>query len=96
MQALILQTQVDPKKIDEVAAIYSRITPTLQTVKGWQGLYVLAERRAGQVRILTLWESDEDARAFAASDAWKEMAAEFRGMVTEQPRRALLEVIYHT
>ena|SRR5438105_1181384 len=95
MYASAITLQVDPKRIDEIASVFNRLAPTFKEAKGWQGMYVLAERRGGQLRVVSLWETEDDARALANSAAWQAMASELRGLLTDQPRRAVLEVIFH-
>jgi len=51
--------------------------PTLQEVKGFEGVYLLVDRQSGKVLTITLWESAEALRA--SEEEANQLRSEHRG-----------------
>ncbi|MGH2534522.1 MAG: antibiotic biosynthesis monooxygenase [Thermomicrobiales bacterium] len=53
-----------PETIDEhIAANQNRIETALRQLDGFEGFYVLVDRKAGKWLVITLWENEEALRA---------------------------------
>ena len=62
MFARLLSVQGRSDKLDEVIRIWKeKDIPELESVKGYCGAYLLADRKTGKVISMTLWDSEEDA-----------------------------------
>ncbi len=68
MFARITRTEARPEDIDGAQVKYDEETlfPTLRTVDGFKGAYVLVDRATGRGLTMTLWESEA---AMGASEA---------------------------
>src|SRR5690242_20352019 len=95
MYASVMTTQFRPLALEELAAIYQRLLPTLRANPGWCGVYVLADCENGYSRIVDLWETEADAQAFQMSGAYQKlMATELGGMMIGQPQREMCTVLF--
>ena len=59
------------------------VVPELEKKQGFKGTYGLLERETGKWINITLWETEEDARA---TQAWYEEKVEKAGELTQGPR----------
>ena len=59
------------------------VVPELEKKQGFKGTYGLLDREAGKWINITLWETEEDARA---TQRWYEEKVEKAGELTQAPR----------
>ncbi len=80
MYARIGQGQVQPgDDMEQGARNFKEIVvPVLKKQKGFKHIYIMADRQAGKVYSIGLWESEADMRAFVGSETQLKMVAEMR------------------
>jgi heme-degrading monooxygenase HmoA len=91
-EAEIDVVRTDPA--DAVEVFRQSIIPALRRQDGYRGLYVLLSEE-GKMLVLTLWESDEAARATRLSGFYERQIAKFEDVVffRNQPGREAYDVV---
>jgi heme-degrading monooxygenase HmoA len=93
MFARIISHQINIDKLDEAAKrIEDRVIPAFKSQKGFRGLYLLSDRKAGKTIAITLWDSEEDALADEQSGQLQERMSWFKDFITTAPVREGYEV----
>ena len=73
-------------KLDEAVRRYEdRVIPTMKSLKGYRGAYLLSDRKTGQGISMTLWDSEEDAIADEQSGQFQERGSWFKDFFTAPP-----------
>lgn len=93
MFARLISAQFESEKIDEGIAIWKdKDMPTMESVKGYRGAYLLIERKTGRVISMTLWDSEGEAVADEKSGLHREQVDLYRGLLVGEPVAQYLEV----
>ncbi len=87
----IVQMQVD--KVDEASKLYEEsVVPAAKSQQGYQGAYLLVDRKTGEGVSITFWNSEEDASANEQSGYYQEQVGKFKDIFTATPVREGYEV----
>jgi len=90
----ITRVQIKSNTLDETERIYREsVIPAAKSQKGYQGTYLLADRKTGKGMAFTLWDSEEDAIANERSGYYQEQISKFKDVFTAPPVREGYEVI---
>lgn len=93
MFARLTIIQVKKDRIDEALKLHEEsVVPLAKSQKGFQGLYMLTDRKTGKGISITLWHSEEDALANERSRYYQEQVAKFITFYTAPPIREGYEV----
>ena len=94
MFARITTIQIKSNTLDETEKIYREsVIPAAKSQKGYQGTYLLADRKTGKGVAFTLWDSEEDAIANEQSGYYREQLDKFKDVFAAPPIREGYEVI---
>jgi heme-degrading monooxygenase HmoA len=97
MHARLVTFQGSPDRMQAEAGqrFRERVLPTLQQQAGFKGAYVLLNREQGKLLGLTLWESEQAARAgMQAMEPIRTASAQEMGVPSVAPEG--YEVVYST
>ena len=87
----IVQVKID--KLDEAIKIYEdSVVPAAKSQKGFQGAYLLTDRKTGKGISFTLWDSEEDAVTTEQSGYYQEQLGKFKDIFTAPPAQEGYEV----
>ena len=87
----IVQVKID--KMDETIKIYEdSVVSAAKSQKGFQGAYLLTDRKTGKGISCTLWDSEEDSVANEQSGYYQEQIAKFKDFFTAPPVQEGYEV----
>ncbi len=93
MFARLLSVQGRSDKLDEVIKIWKEEDiPELESVKGYCGAYLLADRKTGKVISITLWDSEEDAIADEQSALHQKQLNMYKDLLIGEPVHQRYEV----
>ncbi len=93
MFARVTMVQVDLNKFDETIGVFrDSVIPAAKSQKGYQGAYLLTDRKTGKGISITLWGSEEDANANEQSGYYQEQLGKFKDSFTAPPVREGYEV----
>ena len=96
MYASVTMAQVNLDRVDDIAPLYQRFLPTLQSAQGWQGIYVVVDRSTGKGHVVGLWETEADAQLFETSGVFQRLLAQYPpGILVGPPQRSVAEVVFH-
>lgn len=88
----LLQFRIE--RIDEAIKIVKKsIVPTAKAQKGFQGLYLLLDRKTGKAVSIAMWDKEEDAIANEESHYYQEQLVKLMHLYTAPPIREGYEVI---
>ena len=94
MFARITKVQIKSNTLEETEKIYREsVIPAAKVQKGYQGTYMLADRKTGKGMAFTLWDSEEDAIANEQSGYYREQLDKFKDVFAAPPIREGYEVI---
>jgi len=94
MFARVTTVQIKSNTLDETEKIYREsVIPAAKSQKGYQGTYLLADRKTGKGVAFTLWDSEEDAIANEQSGYYREQLDKFKDVFAAPPIREGYEVI---
>jgi heme-degrading monooxygenase HmoA len=97
MYARLTIFQIKEDRIDEGIKIYeASVVPEAKKQKGYQGAYLLVDRSTGNGISLTLWATEEDARANEENLYYQEQLVKFLNLFkfsSSPPIREGYEVI---
>jgi len=97
MHARTTTVNIDRTKIAEATHIYEdNIIPVLRGLKGFHAAYLLVDHATGQGVSLTIWASEDDAKAYESSGSYKEQVAKLAALFTSAPSLANYTVTAHT
>ena len=98
MYARLTVIHVKEDRIDEAIKLYEEsVVPEAKKQKGYQGAFLLTDRKTGDGISLTLWESEEDAGANEESLYYQEQLVKFIPLFkTLKPIREGYEVSVHS
>jgi heme-degrading monooxygenase HmoA len=86
MFARLVSAQVKVGKLDEVIRIWKEEDiPLMGSVRGYQGAYLLTNRKTGNAISMTLWNTEEDAIADERSALHSRQLDMFKGLMTGEP-----------
>ncbi len=93
MHAGVLTFRVAPGKTEEAVLIYlGSVVPKMREQRGFRGGLVLSNPEVDEGYTITLWETEEDAKAYESSGTYQEQVAKFGNLLAEPPNRELYEV----
>lgn len=93
MFARLTYVHIKREKIDDCIEIYENsVIPAARLQKGYQGAYLLVDRKTGKAISITLWNSEEDAIANEDNRYYQEQVLKFRVFFTKPPIREGYEV----
>jgi heme-degrading monooxygenase HmoA len=97
MVARVTLAEIDPVRqnpSDAIERFESELVPALQEQEGYEGCYVLLSPE-GKVLVITLWSSDEAARATRLSGFYEAQIEKLSDLVVyrAQPGREAYEVV---
>ncbi len=93
MFARVTIGQFLPAKMDEATAIYrDSVVPAAKQQKGFNGLYVLGDRKTGKGLTIALWETEADMMAGENSGYYQQQVAKFKDLLSAPPVREAYEV----
>ena len=85
--------QVKKSRVDEALKRYEEsVVPAAKSQKGFQGIYVLTDRKKGKGMVISLWDSEEDALANEENRYYQEQVLKFFTFYTAPPIREGYEV----
>lgn len=90
----VISARATPDGIDGVIRLAQQQLPDFQSQPGFKGLYLLADRTAGDLMTISLWDTEEDVRHVEARAAQVRAAAESTG-VAQPPARIYQVEIAH-
>ena len=94
MFARVTTVQIKSNTLDETEKIYREsVIPAAKSQKGYQGTYLLADRKTGKGMAFTLWDSEEDAIANEQSGYYRAQLDKFKDVFAAPPIRQGYEVI---
>ncbi len=94
MVARVTTVQVKPENIDDTTKLYGEsVVPAAKSQKGYQGAYMLVDRNTGKGVSISLWDSEEDARANEQSGYYQEQVGKFKDFLTAPPVQEGYEVV---
>ena len=70
MYARVVNIQFPPAMTPEVVRVARGLTPVLSKQRGFDSLQLLTDPNAGEGIIITLWETEEAAKASEASSSY--------------------------
>ncbi len=87
MYLRITLAQFDPSRYDDIAPIVRDVNTAVQQMPGCQGLYQGVDRQAGAVAVVSIWDTEEQAR-FSREAALGDAITRLRdlGVQMEPPR----------
>lgn len=68
------------------------VIPEGKAQEGYRGIYLLSNRETGKMVSITLWDSQEAARANEASGYYRRQVERFNGLLTTPPVKDEYEV----
>ena len=93
MYAQVVQAQVHAGSLDEAIRIFnSSVKPAAQEQKGFKDSYFLVDREANRILGFSLWETEADVTAAAASGFYQEQVGKFAAVFAAPPEREVYEV----
>lgn len=93
MFARLTIIQVKRDRIDEALKLYEEsVIPAAKSQKGFQGVYVLTDRKTGKAITITMWDDEEDALDNERNLYYQEQVAKFITFFTVPPIREGYEV----
>ncbi len=93
MFARVTIGQFPPAKMDEATGIYrDSVVPAAKQQKGFNGLYVLGDRKTGKGLTIALWETEADMLAGENSGYYQQQVAKFKDLFSAPPVREAYEV----
>lgn len=93
MFARMTGVQVKVDKVDEVIKIFNEgVVPAAKTQKGYQGVYMLVDRKTGKGYAIALWDTEQNAIANEESGYYQEQVSRFKDLFTAPPVREGYEV----
>ena len=93
MFARLVSAQAITDKIDEgIRTWKEKDMPLSESVKGYRGAYCLVDRKVGKVISMTLWDTEEDARADERSALHQEQVNMYQGPMLGEPIAEYFEV----
>ena len=96
MFALTSLAQHNPYALDDAIKIFElKGVPAAQIQKGFEGIYLLTDRKTGKTIVLSLWESKDDAVNTEQSGYYRAEMEEFNNLSTSTPVLELFEVSVH-
>ncbi len=94
MFARITKVQIKSNTLEETEKIYREsVIPAIKAQKGFQGTYMLADRKTGNGMAISLWDSEEDANANEQSGYYRTTLDKFKDVFAAPPIREGYEVI---
>ena len=94
MYARIFKVQVDTTKIDGGVEIYEDgYVPAAREQKGFLGAMLLGDRKTGKGMAISMWESEDDARANEQSGFVQQVLGKFTEILTEAPTMEGYEIM---
>jgi quinol monooxygenase YgiN len=82
MFARHVTARVKKDRMEEALKIYQgSVVPEGKAQEGYRGIYVLADREAGKIISITLWDNPEYAAANEASGYYQRQVEKFKGML---------------
>ncbi|HUY79398.1 MAG TPA: hypothetical protein VMV29_21690 [Ktedonobacterales bacterium] len=97
MHARTTTVNIEPTKIAEATHIYEdNIIPAIRGLKGFHAAYLMVDHATGQGVSLTIWASEDDAKAYESSGSYKEQVAKLAALFTSAPTLADYTVTAHT
>lgn len=83
MFARHVTTYVKLDKWDEALRLFEEdVIPEGKAQEGYRGIYLLSNKETGKIVSITLWDSQEDARANEASGYFQRQVEKFNEMIT--------------
>ncbi len=96
MFALTSLAQHDTYTLDDAIKVFElKGVPAARIQKGFEGIYLLTNRKTGKTIVMSLWESKDDAVNTEQSGYYKAEMDEFNKLCTTQPVIELFEVSVH-
>ena len=93
MFARVTIGQFLPARMDEATGIYrDSVVPAAKQQKGFNGLYVLGDRKTGKGLTIALWETEADMLAGENSGYYQQQVAKFKDLFSAPPVREAYEV----
>jgi heme-degrading monooxygenase HmoA len=93
MYAIVISRQYHPGKLGEVIQLWQdKVAPVLKQQQGFKAAYMVGDRSTGKGEVITLWEGEAAASAWAASDQQKQIVQMLEPYRMTPPTRALYEV----
>lgn len=82
MVARHVTATVRKDKLDEALKIYQdSVVPEGKIQQGYRGIYVLADREAGKIISISLWDNAEDAAAHEANGYFHRQVKKFKNVL---------------
>src|SRR5437868_10482097 len=96
MYARVTTLQLHPDSADRMVALArDAILPAARQQPGFQGVFVLGERRTGKGYAITLWETEAAVQQSQDSEYLRQTMAQIAPLVSGAPTQDTLEVLFH-
>lgn len=93
MHAGVATFRVRPGRIEEAVRTYlGSVVPALREQRGFEGILVLTDPETEEGFAISLWETEDDAKVFESSGAYKKQVAKLGSLLAEPPARKVYEV----
>lgn len=93
MYAGVSPFRVQDGKTEEAVQIYLvSAIPAMREQRGFRGVLVLTDPETGEGYGITLWETEEDAKAFDSSGNYREQVIKLGRLLAESPDRKIYDV----
>lgn len=94
MYARVATFQFQPDKLEQVTQIANEsIVPTLRQQQGLKSLLTLLDRNTGKALLISLFETEADAKVGVTSGFVQEQAAKFASLLPKAPITEFYEVV---
>jgi heme-degrading monooxygenase HmoA len=94
MFARLVSAQAVDGKLDEAVRIWKEEDmPLMDSVKGYLGAYLLADRESGKAVSMTLWEREEDSVADVGSQLHQKQLGMYEGLLVGEPIHKGYEIL---
>jgi heme-degrading monooxygenase HmoA len=93
VHAEVTRSQIIPEKADEAITIYRKsVLPVAKKQKGFRGIYLLVDRKAGSFMAIHLWDTERDMKNAETPEYLARQVEMFKGVSANPPTREGFEV----
>lgn len=95
MYAQVVRVQLRPDTLEAVTAVFrDEVVPAARGERGYVSAYLFIDREANRGMSLSLWETEADVAALAASGFYGEKVTKVLPFAVGAPERQVYEVVF--
>ncbi len=87
--------QVNPEHVSDLVKSFEQTRDESRDIKSWHEAYMLVDGDQRHFKIVGLWDSEADSKAFESSPVFKEFMKSISGYLEGTPNRETLKVAAH-